>query len=62
MPVAWAAVAWTGVVGFVCTLANPLAMEIFAALLVVLAVLWTTRVRARFAGPKVDLAHFERED
>ena len=62
VPVAWAAVAWTGVVGFVCTLANPLAMEIFAVLLVVLAVLWTTRVRARFAGPKVDLAHFERQD
>jgi amino acid transporter len=61
VPLAWAAVAWSGVVGLVCTLANPLAMELFAALLVALAVLWTTRVRARFAGPKVDLAHFERD-
>jgi hypothetical protein len=25
-----------------------------------LLVLWFARVRSRFAGPKVDLAHFER--
>jgi hypothetical protein len=62
VPLAWAAVAWSMGVGFVCTLANPLAMEIFAALLAALAVLWTTVVRARFEGPRVDLAHFERGD
>ena len=62
VPIAWAAVAWAVGVGFVCTLANPLAMEIFAALIAALAVLWVTAVRTRFVGPKVDLAHFERAE
>jgi amino acid transporter len=62
VPIAWAAVVWAAGVGFICTLANPLAMEIFAALIVVLAVLWATAVRARFVGPKVDLAHFEHAE
>jgi amino acid transporter len=57
--VAWAAVAWTGIVFFVCTLANALAMAVFAGLLVGLAGLWGLVVRRRFTGPKVDLAHFE---
>jgi amino acid transporter len=57
--VAVLAVAWTLFVFLVCTLANALAMEIFAGLLVLLAALWFGRVRARFRGPAVDLAHFE---
>ncbi len=60
VPIAWAAVAWSGAVGFVCTLANPLAMEMFAALLAALAVVWALAVRTRFEGPRVDLRHFER--
>jgi hypothetical protein len=52
-------VAWTLLVGFICTLANRLAMEAFAGLLVALAALWALRVRGRFTGPRVDLAHFE---
>jgi membrane protein implicated in regulation of membrane protease activity len=52
-------VAWTGVVGVVCFLANGLAMAGFAALLVALAALWVLWVRRRFAGPRVDLAHYE---
>jgi hypothetical protein len=31
----------------------------FAALLVALAALWVLWFRPRFAGPKVDLAHYE---
>jgi amino acid transporter len=58
--VAWAAVAWAIFVFVVCTLANALAMEIFAALLGGLATLWFAVVRRRFAGPSVDLARFER--
>ncbi len=58
--VAGAAVAWTLVVFVVCALANALAMGIFAGLLAVLAALWFGSVRARFRGPAVDLAHFER--
>jgi amino acid transporter len=60
--VAGSAVAWSCAVGIVCALANPLAMEIFAGLLVALAILWLTTVRARFEGPRVDLAHFQREE
>jgi amino acid transporter len=58
-PIAWAAVAWAAGVAFVCTLANPLAMEIFVVLIALLGVLWIAAVRRRFEGPKVDLAHFE---
>jgi amino acid transporter len=61
VPLAWTAVAWACGVGFVCALANPLGMEIFTGLLAALGVLWFTVVRRRFEGPKVDLAHFERE-
>jgi amino acid transporter len=60
VPIAWAAVAWTVFVLGVCTLANGLAMAIFAAILVFLAVLWVAWVKPRFRGPKVDLSHFER--
>ena len=60
VPVAWAAVAWTVFVLGVCTLANALAMTIFAAIVVSLAVLWLAWVQRRFRGPKVDLSHFER--
>jgi amino acid transporter len=59
VPIAWAAVAWTVFVLGVCTLANALAMAIFAATLVFLAVLWAAWVKPRFRGPKVDLSHFE---
>lgn len=59
VPVAWAAVGWTLVVAFVCTLANRLAMGAFVGLLAFLAVLWVLRVRSRFTGPQVDLAHFQ---
>jgi amino acid transporter len=51
IPIAWAAVAWTILVGFVCWLANRFAMETFAGLLVVLAVMWRFGVRTRFTGP-----------
>lgn len=61
VPVAWAAVVWTLVVAFVCTLANRLAMEVFMALVAALTALWTLRVRVSFTGPKVDLAHFESQ-
>jgi amino acid transporter len=57
--VAVAAVTWTLFVLVVCTLANALAMGIFAGLLILLAGLWFGFVRARFRGPAVDLAHFE---
>lgn len=57
--IAWAAVAWTVFVLGVCTLANALAMAIFAATLVFLAVLWAAWVKPRFRGPKVNLSHFE---
>jgi amino acid transporter len=62
VPAAWAAVVWTaGVVG-VCTLANRLATAMLGGVLGALAVLWWTWVRARFAGPPVDLAHFEERE
>jgi amino acid transporter len=57
--VAAAAVAWTCGVLVVCTLANTLAMGLFAVLVVALAALWFGDVRRRFRGPGVDLAHFE---
>jgi amino acid transporter len=57
--VAVAAVGWTLLVFIVCTLANALAMGIFAALIAALVALWFGDVRARFRGPGVDLAHFE---
>jgi len=59
VPLAWAAVVWAGLVGVVCALANGLSVILFAALLAGLAGLWVGRVRARFAGPRVDLAQFE---
>jgi amino acid transporter len=59
VPVAWVAVAWTALVGVVCTMANALGTALFAAVLVGLGILWVTRVRGRFRGPKVDLSHFE---
>ena len=59
VPLAWVAVAWTGLVGVVCTLANALGTMLFAGLLAGLALLWLTQVRGRFQGPKVDLSHFE---
>ena len=59
MPVAWAAVAWTFFVFFVCMLANTLAMIAFAVLLAGLALLWFAVVERRFVGPKVALADFE---
>jgi amino acid transporter len=61
VPLACAAVAWTLCVFAICALANALAMELFAALLVVLGTLWVLVVRRGFQGPTVDLAHFERE-
>jgi amino acid transporter len=61
VPLAWVAVGWTACVGFICTLANGLAVEMFVALIAALGVLWLMRVRGRFEGPKVDLARFERE-
>jgi amino acid transporter len=60
LPVAAAAVVWTLFVFLVCSLANALAMRLFAGLLVALAALWFGDVRRRFRGPAVDLAHFER--
>jgi amino acid transporter len=61
VPLACAAVAWTVVVGFICTLANGLAMETFAGLVAALAAMWIGWVRHRFTGPKVDLAHFQSD-
>jgi amino acid transporter len=58
--VAAAAVGWALFVLVVCTLANALGTGIFAGLLLVLALLWFGLVGARFRGPAVDLAHFER--
>jgi amino acid transporter len=58
-PIAWSALAWTVGVGTVCTLANPLGMELFAGLLATLLVVWRFAVRGTFVGPTVDLAHFE---
>jgi amino acid transporter len=60
VPIACAAVGWTVFVFAVCTLANALAMAMFAGVLASLAVLWGAWVRPRFRGPKVDLSHFER--
>lgn len=59
VPVAWLAVVWAGVIAGVCGLANALSLGLFALLLVGLATLWFGWVRARFTGPRVDLAHFE---
>lgn len=59
VPLAWGAVVWTGAVFVICGLANGLALRLFAVIGVGLALLWRLRVRARFAGPPVDLAHFE---
>jgi amino acid transporter len=60
VPIACAAVSWTVFVFAVCTLANAMAMGMFAAVLASLAALWGVWVRPRFRGPKVDLSHFER--
>jgi amino acid transporter len=63
--VAWAAVGWSVFVFVVCSLANALAVKMFAVLIVGLAALWFFVVRRAFRGPRVDLAHFEdavRED
>ena len=57
--VAWVAVAWTAFVFVVCGLANGLSLEIFTVLLVGLGALWHFVVRRRFAGPRIDLVHFE---
>jgi amino acid transporter len=57
--VAIASVAWTVAVFAVCALANALAMGMFAGVVVLLGVLWVTRVKARFEGPKVKLGDFE---
>jgi amino acid transporter len=54
------AVAWSGVVGLVCVLANGVAGWLFAGVLLVLAALWFGVVRGRFKGPPVDLSHFEQ--
>jgi amino acid transporter len=62
VPLAVLAVAWTGFVFVVCTLANGLAMCLFTALLVLLAALWVAVVRREFRGPRVDLAQFEQAD
>jgi amino acid transporter len=62
VPLAVLAVAWTAFVFVVCTLANGLAMRLFAGLLVLLAVLWIAVVRRAFRGPRVDLAHFEQAE
>jgi amino acid transporter len=59
VPLAWAAVAWSLVVGLVCTLANRLATEIFGVVLVACAALWAGYVRTRFAGPAVDLSRLD---
>ena len=59
VPVAVASVAWTAVVFAVCALANALALGLFAGVVVGLAVLWGTKVKGVFKGPKVDLSHFE---
>ncbi|MGD0675030.1 MAG: amino acid permease [Polyangiaceae bacterium] len=61
LPIAWAALAWTMGVGVVCALANARAMEALLGLMAAFAILWRTRVRARFTGPKMDLAHFEQD-
>jgi amino acid transporter len=61
VPVAFATVGWMAVVALVCTLANALAMEMFAVVVAGLAVLWLAWVKRRFAGPSVNLAQFERE-
>ena len=57
--VAWAAVAWAVFVFVVCGMANGLAAGLFGGLLVALFGLWMARVRGRFGGPTVDLAHFQ---
>jgi amino acid transporter len=57
--VAWAAVVWAGFVFVVCAMANGLAALLFVGMLVAMLGLWVARVRGRFTGPKVDLAHFE---
>jgi amino acid transporter len=62
VPLAVLAVAWTAFVFVVCTLANGLAMRLFAGLLFLLAALWVAVVRRGFRGPRVDLAHFEQAD
>ncbi len=56
---AWGAVVWAGFVFVVCAMANGLAAMLFIGLGVALLALWMARVRGRFSGPKVDLAHFE---
>jgi hypothetical protein len=56
-----AAVGWTVAVGGILVLANAGAMAAFAGLTGVLFAVWRWRVRARFTGPKIDLAHFEVE-
>jgi amino acid transporter len=61
-PLACAAVVWTAGVLVVCALANPLAMALFAGLLVALAALWALVVRRRFTGPKVDLARIQQTE
>jgi amino acid transporter len=56
---AWVAVAWAVFVFVVCAMANGLAALLFIGLLVALVALWMARVRGRFRGPAIDLAHFE---
>jgi amino acid transporter len=60
--VAWMAVVWSGFVFVVCTMANGLSALLFVGLLLALLGLWLARVRGRFTGPRVDLAHFEERD
>jgi amino acid transporter len=61
-PVAWLAVAWSAFVLVVCSMPpNMLAAKLLFCFIGALVVTWFAFVRARFTGPKVDLATLEAE-
>ena len=62
VPIAWLAVGWCVFVLVVCALPpNMLAAKLLLGVLVMLLVLWFALVRAKFTGPRVDLAALEQD-
>lgn len=60
VPVAWLAVVWSAFVLVVCSMPpNTLAAKLLFGVVALLVTMWIAFVRARFSGPKVDLATLE---
>jgi amino acid transporter len=62
IPIAWLAVAWSIFVLAVCAMPpNTLAAKLLLGVIALLVVVWLAIVRARFTGPKIDLATLEAD-